>query len=161
MTIDEITKQLHISKRTVYTRLKERGIDPNSLRDEQRQLTSEGMSIIASLFPDKTFNGTDGNVLKTNENDCGAMKTVDETERKRLKTDEENVLLKTENASLKREIELLREMLDDARKQRDEYQSEASRLLTALEMAQTMQQRLLPSPEGQGSSWLARLFGRK
>jgi dynactin complex subunit len=153
MTIDEIAKQMHISKKTLYARLKEREISPDALRDEQRQLTSEGMSIIASLFPGKRVCGDNGNVLETMENPANTGSAARETASETEKTNRENVL-ETENETLKREVELLREALEDARKQRDQ-------MFAALQTAQETAQRLLPAAQEEKRGFLVRLFSRK
>lgn len=169
MTIDEFCREQHVSKRTVYGRLKERGVEPSSLRDSRRQLTSEGLSILGSLFDcvstRETGNGAENkqdtvaavkeNTVKTERN---TMETEENTERIReLETrihelDKENAVLKAQKEGMELLIDQLKKDLDAANVQRD----------IAQQAAQQMQQRLLPESVERGrGGWFARIFGKK
>lgn len=135
MTIDEFCRQQHVSKKTVYERLRRRGVEPSALRDEKRQLTSEGLSILGSLFDSvsakETFlqagneTGTavtvTENAVKTEGNSVfkkGNAETIREMETQIHELEKQNAALKAENRQLT-------ERLEDALNQRDKAQEEA------------------------------------
>lgn len=50
MTVSEMADRLHVSKSTIYRRLKAHNVDVDALRDPDGHLNTDGMNVIAALF---------------------------------------------------------------------------------------------------------------
>lgn len=111
MTIEGFCKERGISKATVYRRLKEAGIELNSLRGTDGELTTDALQVLAALT-DKTrtwVNARESYIHNAEHHDIGkANDTFQAATQPRAvdtsKSDVSFVAIVSENETLKREL---------------------------------------------------------
>lgn len=140
MTIKEFAKNKGVSTQAVYQRIKSAKIELSSLKSGD-QLSPEGLARLEQLFT-----------------------TQDRPSIDKL------AVLEADKAALQATVERLEALLEDTRKQRDQWQQQAAQAAQALEAAQriadqaqqlnaaAMQKIALPAPK---ESFFARLFHRE
>lgn len=116
MTMQEFCRQSHISKPTVYKRIREAGIDLNSLRDADGNLTAEAISTLSALIDSTETKHS----KRTSANaEIAAIDTVDDPV--------SYATLLTERDGLRRELDDTRAQLAAAKDQILTLQAEALR----------------------------------
>jgi len=168
MNIEALSKQLGKNIRTVYRRIAKAGLSLDSLKDEQGQLTTEGIQAISALFDNDSDNDSgkrQNDVNKgglseykalVNVKDKAAEKALSEAraEIERLKAEASAAEIRIQAAE--RERDLYKQMADKA-------EAEAASWKAAAERAQqlhAMQLQLLPQRAGV-KGFFARIFNRK
>lgn len=145
MTIKDIAKQYNVAPKTIYGKLKKKGISIDSLRDADGRLSNGAYSVIASLFDtvgnndkrDKLCNGEgtvmqEGNVI-TREGNTVTLETMIELAAAREKI-----------KALEAENRLLREMVEQARQSASDWKQQAE----TAQRVQLAQIQLIPAKVG-------------
>ena len=135
MTIKEFSKSKGITPQAVYQKLKASGISISSIKEENTsELTESGIDILNGLFTKET----DKSFNQTSE----ILKTIE---------------------TLKLENRLLKEELEETRRQRDQWAAQAAEAQKTAQQAQALNLaafKALPAPAEKRSLW-DRLKGRK
>ena len=135
MTIEGFCKDRHVSKATIYRRLKDAGITLDSLRSPSGELTTEAIQILAALT-DKTRTWTkrSNDTLESfQENASNTVCNVPDT----VESGVSFASIIAENVSLKRELAETRSKLDEANNRIAELLQQAAE--RAEQHAQAMQ----------------------
>ena len=168
MNIETLSKQLGKNIRTVYRRIAKAGLSLDSLKDEQGQLTTEGIQAISALFDNDRDNDIDTRQKRDNNSgvsdikalvnvkDKAAEKVLSEAraEIERLKAEASAAEIRLQAAE--REKELYRQMAEKAEAEAASWKAAAERA----QQLQAMQLQLLPQRAGI-KSFFGRVFGRK
>ena len=129
MTLAAMARQLDTTTMTIYRRLKRKGVDIASLRDDtSRELTPAGMSIIASLF--------DGQSATAPEPAAEQVITGDS---------EQGATLYTQVCVLQARLDGAEALIEQLTNERDDLRRQLTAALAALatEQADRQQERLL------------------
>ena len=138
MTIKDIAKQYNVTPKTVYDKLKKRGISVDSLRDEDGRLSDKAYSVIASLF-DSVNNDSKREELCNGENSV--------TQEGNTVTPEvmlELAALRAKVEGLERENNLLRQMVEKAEAAAEGWKQQAENA----QRVQLAQLQLIPAKVG-------------
>lgn len=166
MNIEALSKQLGKNIRTVYRRIAKAGLSLDSLKDEQGQLTTEGIQAISALFDNDNDSGKRQNDVNkgglseykalVNVKDKAAEKALSEAraEIERLKAEASAAELRLQAAE--REAGLYRQMAEKAEAEALSWKAAAERA----QQLQAMQLQLLPQRAGV-KGFFSRIFGRK
>lgn len=148
MTITDMAKQLEVSTMTIYRRAKKKGIVLEDLRDDDtKQLTAEGVAVIASLF-DTTAPQT------APTDDATRIQHGANSDTQPASQGQETALAAVRVAELTATVDGLRGLIDQLTGERDELRRQVAALTAALEREQADRQaerRLLTGGDGDGT----------
>ena len=131
MTLRAIAATLGVQPVTVYRRLKANGIDVATLRDSNGNITTEGASLIASMFdgvPDDT--AIQAAISETSQGVAG-------------ETSQADIALQVTAAVTAAKLEAAEDRIKALETEVDRLRGERDRLLTMLETEQRQRQQLL------------------
>ena len=168
MNIEGLSKQLGKNIRTVYRRIAKAGLSLENLKDEEGQLTTEGIQAISALFDndndidnvkcqnDDNKSGVSEYKALVNVKDKAAEKALSEAraEIERLKAEASAAEIRLQAAE--RERDLYRQMAEKAEAEAASWKAAADRA----QQLQAMQLQLLPQRAGV-KGFFSRIFGRK
>jgi len=167
MNIEALSKQLGKNIRTVYRRIAKAGLSLDSLKDEQGQLTTEGIQAISALFDNDNDRGKRQNSDKNNGmseykalvnvKDKAADKALSEAraEIERLKAEASAAEIRIQAAE--RERDLYRQMAEKAEADALSWKAAAER---AQQLHAMQLQQMLPQRAGV-KGFFARIFNKK
>lgn len=174
MNIETLSKELGISYRTVYRRISKAGLVLDDLKDDEGQLTTDGIQAISALFDnvgvnDKQCQGKDNDKLDKrlkalgNGIDSAKDKAIAEarTEIERLKGAVSAAEIRIEAAE--RERDIYKQIAEKAEAEALQWREQAQQAQAAADRAQeiqALQLQLLPQRAGV-KGFFSRIFGRK
>ena len=162
MNISEFARLRGTSKSTLYRRASAAGVDLQALRDDNGDLTPDGMSILAGLVdgsratPQIDGNSQQRDTVCASDRDVGTLRELER----------ERDALREERDSLRGDVKQLRQQVAELQSDRaDQAERHAAALAAILERQQANEERRLllesgtQQPERRGG-FLGRLFGR-
>lgn len=154
MTIAEMARQMKVSRNTIYVKLKEAGVDVDTLKEAGNQLTQQGQSVIAALF--------DGKKNDKEESVSEYTETLDVSRTEETKREKTEMTYNVTREQLETAVKLARieAEVEALRNENTTLRGEIAFLKEQLSIAQENTRRLLPAAEADVGIF-QRLFGRR